>query len=100
MSKSRRVIISLFLSILSFLFFYRNIDSFYLNPLKTEFSQINPSVAVADSFNNLYVIDNSQRRVFKCSEDGVLHFSVQGGLKEPNHFFMKDTNNNFLYFKL
>ncbi|HOF33397.1 MAG TPA: MFS transporter [Spirochaetota bacterium] len=87
MSKSRRVIISLFLSILSFLFFYRNIDSFYLNPLKTEFSQVNPSVAVADSFNNLYIIDNSQRRFFKCSEDGILHFSVQGGLKEPDHFF-------------
>ncbi|MBP8082501.1 MAG: MFS transporter [Spirochaetes bacterium] len=87
MSRSRRVIFTLFISIISFLFFYRNTDSFYLNPFKTEFSQVNPSAAVADSFNNLYVIDNSQRRFFKCSSSGVLDFAVHGGLKEPNHFF-------------
>ncbi len=88
-------------AVLSLTFFYKNIDSFYLNPLLTEFSPVNPSTAVADSNGNFYAIDNSQRRFFKCSGDGTLIFSVQGGLKDSGQFFYAEDitvdDNGFVY---
>ncbi len=101
MSNSRRFVVFLFFAVVSSLFFYRNIDSFYLNPLTPEFSPVNPSAAIADSKGNLYVIDSSQRRFFKCSEDGIFQFSVKGGLKDQGHFFyaedIADDNDGFVY---
>ena len=101
MSKSRRFVVFLFFAVVSSLFFYRNIDSFYLNPLTPEFSPVNPSAAIADSKGNLYVIDSSQRRFFKCSEDGIFQFSVKGGLKDQGHFFYAEDiavdNDGFVY---
>ncbi|MBP7901712.1 MAG: MFS transporter [Spirochaetes bacterium] len=101
MRKSHKIVLFMLFAVLSLTFFYKNIDSFYLNPLLTEFSPVNPSTAVADSNGNFYAIDNSQRRFFKCSGDGTLIFSVQGGLKDSGQFFYAEDitvdDNGFVY---
>ena len=86
-SRTFRTVVVTVLAALSFFIFYKNLNYFSLNPFRDQFSPVNPSCAVSDLSGNLYIIDNSQRRFFKCTKDGVLLYEALGGLKGEKSFF-------------
>lgn len=80
---------------------YHLLDSFFQNPLDTNLHFTNPSFVAADPQNNMYIIDQSRKRIVKVSAAGDVDFIVEGGKRDSGSFFSASEltvdDNGFFY---
>ncbi len=58
-----------------------------VNPFNSTFSYDYPVYATGDDSGNIYAIDTSLRRVSKVNSEGLLEYSIAGGLRDGSSFF-------------
>ncbi|HBV97860.1 MAG: hypothetical protein JL50_18005 [Peptococcaceae bacterium BICA1-7] len=66
---------------------YQLMETFFQNPFDTNLHFTNPSFVTSDRENNMYVIDQSRKRIVKVTESGDVNFIVEGGKRESGSFF-------------
>ncbi|MCX8059493.1 MAG: MFS transporter [Spirochaetes bacterium] len=75
-----------FIIILLFFIFF-NKGFLNIRPF-TKFVSFNmPYRIVGDRSNNIYVIDNSKRRIIKFDQEGYIKYIINGGLRDNGKFF-------------
>lgn len=72
---------------LCLIFIILNLNSFNINPINKKAPFILPYKTIGDSNQNIYVIDDSKRRVLKIDEDKNLNFIIKGGSREEKKFY-------------
>lgn len=76
-------------------------DTFATNPFSKEMSLENPLIATMDNDDNIYVIDQSMKRVVKMDTSGNVLFTLTGGHRAVDTFFyaleLVTDNDNYLY---
>lgn len=72
---------------LCLIFIILNLNSLNINPINKKAPFILPYKTIGDSNQNIYVIDDSKRRVLKIDEDKNLNFIIKGGSREEKKFY-------------
>ncbi|GBF34811.1 inner membrane transport protein [Desulfocucumis palustris] len=66
---------------------YQIKDTYFQNPFDKNLHFVNPSFITADTSHNMYIIDQSMKRIVKTTANGDVVFSIEGGNRETGSFF-------------
>jgi len=81
------MIISIALVIILGYISINNFDVYMKNPFNRTMEFINPIFATTDSESNIYIIDNSMKRVVKIDQAGNVSFVLTGGESSNSRFY-------------
>lgn len=74
---------------------------FKTNPFRREMPLENPLISAMDKDNNIYVIDQSMKRIVKMDTAGNVLFTLSGGQRDTGTFYyaleLATDDNNYLY---
>jgi len=81
-----RLVLVFLLGIITFFVLFEN-QILLESPFNLRLMFNNPSVAASDNEGNMYVIDNSMKRILKLSSAGEAEYTIEGGKRGPGEFF-------------
>lgn len=82
-----RLIFKICLLVLLGIHFYCNRPSLKENIFNNELPFEDPYIVVADSHQDIYLIDKRSRRIIKMSPNGEVSFMIKGGERKPGRFY-------------